>query len=123
MAHQLFIFHSDKEIPIDIVKKASDLVSLFRDEGEWFITKHQISYCYHAACFLYEDEIEELFKYGFITQNMVDVFRWLCDNTTLEIDCWNPCDREYGPWDMDDFKERILEIAKEYPQQQNIQGE
>ena len=44
MAHQLFVFHSVKEIPIDIVNKASDLVSLFRDEGDWSITKHKISY-------------------------------------------------------------------------------
>ena len=44
MAHQLFVFHSVKEIPIDIVNKASDLVSLFRDGGEWSITKHKISY-------------------------------------------------------------------------------
>ena len=104
-------------------KKTSDLVALFRDEGEWLIKKHQISYCYHAACFLYEAEIEELFERGLITQNMVDVFMWLCDNATLEIDCWNPCDFEYGPRDMDDFKECVFKIAKKYRKQQNIQGE
>lgn len=114
MAHESFIFTSEKEIPVDILNKIPDLIYLFRPEGDWLITNKMIKYTYYSAFFFMESEIGYIMSKSLVTQNMIEVFEWMCDNMTLEMDCWNVNDFEYGPSDIDDFRKQVLSIAEEY---------
>lgn len=114
MAHESFIFTSEKEIPVDILNKIPDLIYLFRSEGDWLITNKMIKYTYYSAFFFMEREIGYIMSKSLVTQNMIEVFEWMCDNMTLEMDCWNVNDFEYGPSDIDDFRKQVLSIAEEY---------
>ncbi len=115
MAHESFIFKSEFEIPMDVIRKIPDLLYLFRPQGEWLVTNKTIKYYYPNYFFFIEGELGDIFSKGLITNNMIDVFNWMCDNMTLEVDCWNANDNDFGPSNIGCFKDEILSVARDYP--------
>ncbi len=91
------------------------MLYLFRSQGEWLVTDRIIQYYYNAECFFMKKEIGNIFSKGLITNNMIAVFRWICDNMTIGIDSWNFNDNEYGPSNIGCFKGEVLSVAKHYP--------
>ena len=98
-----------KCFPQEIYEKAKDLEKLWQDYRlEWYITEEKITLCYREGWFFnLEEFVKEAIEEGCITKNMVDVYRWICRNATVESDCKNACDNEYGPSNVDDFREDI----------------
>ena len=114
MAYESYIFKCENKIPLEVIRKIPDLLYLFRAQGEWLVTDRIIKYCYYSKFFFMEREIGNIFSKRLITGNTIDVFNWMCDNMTLEINGWNANDDEYGPSDIEHFKDEVLSIARNY---------
>ena len=60
-----------------------------------------------------------------ITDSIVEAYKWLLENTTIESDCWNACDAEYGPDSWDDFKGSLesaggKELVRHFKEKYNL---
>lgn len=119
MAHHSIIAtpKNNRKIPKEIVEKAKDFYYLFPDDVNWVISEDKIGLCCHYSYFALVEQLMEALKDNYISQNMVDVYHWICGNADVGADCWNPCDFEYGPDSVDELAEDVriaVECVKDW---------
>lgn len=115
--HDIIIINKVSEsFPEFIVKALKKFMSLKKeldgDVVDMSIHKstcgEQIRFNHNGWCWTYGEDIEELIELDKITEDLIEAYRWLLENTTIKSDCWNTCDSEYGPDSWDDFKLSVL---------------
>lgn len=106
--HSISAIPKNKEkFPKEIVKKAKDFYYLFSQDLHWMISEEEIGLYYHGECFDLGGELYDVLDKKYISQNMVDVYHWICANAYVGSDCWNVCDFEYGPDSVEEFEKEV----------------
>lgn len=114
MAHHFVIItfnENVKEIPYKYLVELSKLVDF---EVNMTVDETGIQFRHYGYFWDYEGAIDDLFADNKVTENTLAAYAWLKQNTTVESDCWNVNDNDYGPWNWEDFERQIQHIKKRY---------
>lgn len=114
MAHHFVIItfnENVKEVPYKYLVEFSKLVDI---SVNMIIDETSIQFRHYGYYWDYVSVIDDLFVDGKVTENTLAAYEWLKQNTTVESDCWNVNDNDYGPCDWKDFERQMQHIKKRY---------
>lgn len=114
MAHHFVIItfkENVKEIPYKYLVELSKLVDF---NVNMTVDETGIQFKHYGYFWDYEGVIDDLFVDDKVTGMTLAAYEWLKENTTIESDCWNVNDSEYGPDSWEDFERQMYHIKKRY---------
>ena len=126
MAHHDIIikFKENKQISYTHLCVLKDFLGIVATDVKLCFDRRSIRLEHHGWFWCYYEDITDLITENKITDEMVEVYKWLKENTTLKSDCWNTCDNEYGPDDWDEVRKNIynddIELVSEFMREHNL---